>query len=279
MGSFLWITSSPVSPPDHRAHDLARPEQPARIPADRRAQESSVLSSRHSSDRQSVITARTKGPDSSPRRSAHWLFCLSGTDLSLLARLKIPASDNASSWVTSRDVERSETAWPIHRPIDIDHLRQWIGRTEEKSDLITPHLVAALRATLFGEPGAPVRGDIAPETVHWCLTPPIAPMSQLGIDGHPTRGGFLPSVPLPRRMWAGGRLELLDPLRVGDEVKRTSCVMDVTLKHGSTGTLCFVTVEHQYTTARGIAVRERHDIVYRDIASVRCCAPCFAQQK
>jgi 3-methylfumaryl-CoA hydratase len=157
--------------------------------------------------------------------------------------------------------------------VDIDHLRKWIGRIEEKSDQITPHLVAALRATLFGEPGSPAHGDIAPTTVHWCLTPPVAAMSQLGPDGHPARGGFLPPVRLPRRMWAGGRLELLDALRVGDEVKRISRITDVALKSGSTGALCFVTVEHQFTTARGPAVRERHDIVYRDIATTGAASP------
>ena len=87
----------------------------------------------------------------------------------------------------------------------------------------------------------------------------------LGPDGHPTRGGFLPPVPLPRRMWAGGELEFLDPLRVGDEAKRTSRISDVTVKTGSTGTLCFVSVEHLVTTPRGIAIRERQDIVYRDM--------------
>ena len=92
-------------------------------------------------------------------------------------------------------------------------------------------------------------------------------MSQLGPDGHPTRGGFLPPVPLPRRMWAGGELEFFDTLRVGDESKRTSRIADVTMKTGSTGVLCFVSVEHEVTTPRGIAIRERQDIVYRDAST------------
>src|SRR5690606_35859145 len=71
-------------------------------------------------------------------------------------------------------------------------------------------------------------------------------------------------VPLPRRMWAGGRLEFVDGLRVGDEVTRTSRIADVALKQGGTGALCFVTVEHTITTPRGVAIRERQDIVYRD---------------
>ena len=149
--------------------------------------------------------------------------------------------------------------------LDLDHLRQWIGRSTEASDVVTVQLVKGLRATLFQEVGEPKSGDAAPFTVHWCLAQPVFPMSMLGPDGHPTRGGFLPPVPLPRRMWAGGELEFLDPLRVGDEAKRTSRISDITVKTGSTGTLCFVSVEHVVTTPRGIAIRERQDIVYRDM--------------
>jgi 3-methylfumaryl-CoA hydratase len=111
--------------------------------------------------------------------------------------------------------------------LDIDHLRQWIGRSQEASDIVTAQLVKGLRATLFQEVGEPKTGDIAPFTVHWCLAQPVFPMSMLGPDGHPTRGGFLPPVPLPRRMWAGGELEFIDPLRVGDEATRTSRISDV----------------------------------------------------
>jgi 3-methylfumaryl-CoA hydratase len=150
---------------------------------------------------------------------------------------------------------------------DLDHLRQWIGRSSEASDIVTAQLVKGLRATLFQEIGEPKPGDPAPWTVHWCLAQPVFPMSALSADGHPTRGGFLPPVPLPRRMWAGGELEFLDALRVGDETTRTSRISDVTMKTGSTGVLCFVSVEHLVTTPRGTAVRERQDIVYRDMST------------
>jgi len=151
--------------------------------------------------------------------------------------------------------------------LDLDHLRQWIGRSTEASDIVTTQLVKGLRATLFQEIGEPKRGDAAPFTTHWCLAQPVFPMSMLGPDGHPTRGGFLPPVPLPRRMWAGGELEFLDALRVGDDTKRASRIADVTMKTGSTGALCFVSVEHVVSTPRGIAIRERQDIVYRDIST------------
>jgi 3-methylfumaryl-CoA hydratase len=149
--------------------------------------------------------------------------------------------------------------------LDIDHLRQWIGRSTQASDVVTAQLVRGLRATLFLDIGEPKPGDAAPCTVHWCLAQPVVPASELGSDGHPARGGFLPPVPLPRRMWAGGELELIDTLRVGDEATRTSTIKDVTLKTGSTGALCFVAVEHVITTSRGVAIRERQDIVYRDV--------------
>ncbi len=156
---------------------------------------------------------------------------------------------------------------------DLDHLRQWIGRTEAASDIVTAQLVKGLRATLFMEIGRPKPGDAAPFTAHWCLAQPVYPMSELGADGHPTRGGFLPPVPLPRRMWAGGELEFFDALRVGDEATRTSRIADVTMKTGSTGVLCFVSVEHLITTPRGTAIRERQDIVYRDMSAAQPSAP------
>ena len=122
---------------------------------------------------------------------------------------------------------------------DIDHLRQWIGRTQEASDVITVQLVKGLRATLFLDIGNPVEGDPAPLTTHWCLAQPVVGMSEIGTDGHPARGGFLPPVPLPRRMWAGGQIEFIDPLRVGDTVTRSSRISDVTMKTGSTGIVSF----------------------------------------
>jgi len=150
---------------------------------------------------------------------------------------------------------------------DLDHLRQWIGRTSEATDVVTAQLVRGLRATLFMDIGDPRPGDASPFTTHWCLGQPVFPMAELGPDGHPARGGFLPPVPLPRRMWAGGELEILEALRVGDEVTRSSRISDVTMKTGSTGVLCFVSVDHTITTPRGVALRERQDIVYRDVSA------------
>jgi 3-methylfumaryl-CoA hydratase len=89
----------------------------------------------------------------------------------------------------------------------------------------------------------------------------------LGPDGHPTRGGFLPPVELPRRMWAGSKLDIVSGLRIGDLVERRSRISDVVVKEGRTGLLCFVTVDHEFLTARGTAIRETQQVVYRDVDS------------
>lgn len=148
--------------------------------------------------------------------------------------------------------------------IDIEHLREWIGRERSAEDHVSPRLAASLAAVL-DEPVAFSDGDPAPTGAHWCLAPDIAPMSALGPDGHPARGEFLPPVPLPRRMWAGGELRFLDELRVGDEVCRKTRINDVSLKNGRNGALCFVVLSHVYETKRGVAIEERHDIVYRQL--------------
>src|SRR6202140_2595686 len=156
---------------------------------------------------------------------------------------------------------------------DLDHLRQWIGRSTQVADIVTAQLGKGLRATLFLPIGEPKPGDAAPFTVHWCMGQPVFPMSELGPDGHPARGGFLPPVPLPRRMWAGGELEFFDAVRVGDERTGTSRIADVTMKTGSTGALCFVSLDHLITTPGGTAIRERQDIVYRDVSGAQAAAP------
>ncbi len=150
-------------------------------------------------------------------------------------------------------------------PLDAASLRAWIGRTDRAKDRVTPRLVQGLAATLDEDGPAPAEGDPIPATAHWCLAPPAVPMSRIGPDGHPSRGDFLPPVPLPRRMWAGGALEFRAPLRVGDTVERESRIADVAVKEGRSGTLCFVAVEHRISTPRGVAILERQDIVYRDM--------------
>ncbi|MEO8024349.1 MaoC family dehydratase N-terminal domain-containing protein [Polaromonas sp.] len=143
-------------------------------------------------------------------------------------------------------------------------LHGWVGQTETLSDSITAAPVRALSATLDRDDADPAPGTPLPELWHWLYFLPTARQSGLGPDGHPQRGGFLPPVPLPRRMWAGGRLQWHQQvLQVGDAVTRTSRIESVTHKSGRTGDLVFVLVKHEVRNARGLALTEEHDIVYR----------------
>jgi 3-methylfumaryl-CoA hydratase len=145
-------------------------------------------------------------------------------------------------------------------------LRGWEGRSETLHDEIGAAPVRNLSATLDRDDPAPVAGTELPPLWHWLYFLPSARQSEIGPDGHPRRGGFLPPVPLPRRMWAGGRLQWLAPLRVGDQVQRTSRIVSVTHKSGRTGDLVFVLVRHEVGNANGVALTEEHDIVYRAAA-------------
>jgi 3-methylfumaryl-CoA hydratase len=149
--------------------------------------------------------------------------------------------------------------------MDETQFAEWIGRKSESVDIVTPRLAASYRA-IFGDRLAPVGADEAPLGIHWCLSPAIAPMEALGPDGHPAKNRDLPPIPQPRRMWAGGSLETLAPIRVGDTVTRISTIGSITRKEGRSGELWFVAVHHDYVTPRGTAIRERHDIVYREAA-------------
>lgn len=147
--------------------------------------------------------------------------------------------------------------------LDADTLREAIGRETRSSDVASLARCQQLEATLNGGVDKVAVGDPAPLGIHWCVNLACAPMAQIDTDGHPKRGIFLPDVPLPRRMWAGGQLRLLDPILVGDRVDQTSIITDVRVKEGRSGTLCFITVEHTISTERGVAIREMQDIVYR----------------
>ena len=151
---------------------------------------------------------------------------------------------------------------PQMTTLDVEHLRRWVGKTQQQSDEVTQRTVDSLRATLEFA-GLP-REDAIPVTLHWCLAPEIEPLSRLDEDGHPFRGEFLPPIPLARRLWAGADLAFHDRWRIGDRVQRVSRVADIQVKNGRSGTLCFVTLAHEFATARGLALEERHHIVYRD---------------
>ena len=145
-------------------------------------------------------------------------------------------------------------------------LASWIGRSETLVDTIVATPVVALTATLDHPATAVTDGTPLPPLWHWLYFLPMHRQSEIGADGHAKRGGFLPPVPLPRRMWAGSQFEFRSPICVGDHVVRTSTIADVTTKVGRSGTLVFVKVRHELR-CNGVAdpaLVEFHDIVYRD---------------
>ena len=147
-----------------------------------------------------------------------------------------------------------------------DALAAWIGRSETVHDEIGATPVRALAATL-DHPAASVEvGTALPPLWHWLYFLPLHRQSEIGADGHAKRGGFMPPVPLPRRMWAGSQFEFRTPIRVGDRVARRSTIADVSSKEGRSGKLVFVKVRHEVhcNEAAEAALVEHHDIVYRE---------------
>ncbi len=157
--------------------------------------------------------------------------------------------------------------------LDLDHLRSWIGKTETHHDTATAFPIAALAATLDRKDPPPKTGDVIPHSGHWLYFLETAVNADLSHDGHPKRGGFLPPVSLPRRMWAGGRIDFRQPLRIGDSISRESEILSVEAKSGKSGNLVFVTVRHTVKAGSTTCIVEEHDIVYRDAAKPGEAAP------
>jgi 3-methylfumaryl-CoA hydratase len=142
-------------------------------------------------------------------------------------------------------------------------LSTWVGRRTVAHDSVDAARVANLAATL--DRPVPAPGSALPEAWHWILFNQLVPRPEVGPDGHPKRGGFLPPVALPRRMWAGSRLEFVADLAVGAAARRESEILDVKEKQGRHGALVFVTVRHRIFGDDRLAIVEEHDIVYREI--------------
>lgn len=143
----------------------------------------------------------------------------------------------------------------------------WIGRTETAEAVITleqcRHLAATLDIGRAAQQAAGiVDGGVLPPLWHWMGWTPDVPMSGLGADGHPARGGFLPPVPLERRMWAGGRLTFHEPARIGAVLNRRSEIAKISEKSGAAGRMVFVTVRHEITSGETAVLTEEQDIVY-----------------
>ena len=150
--------------------------------------------------------------------------------------------------------------------VDIDHLRKWIGKIDNVTDYVTQIVEQRYRATLNMDLGNPKDGEPVTSGLHWMLGWNLVKNDELGVDSHPALGEFLPPVPLPRRMWAGSEIKVLNPIRVGDKVVKQSTVADIQVKEGRTGLLCFVTAEYNFLVNDEVTINEKHNIVYRDIS-------------
>lgn len=137
------------------------------------------------------------------------------------------------------------------------------ARTESATDIVVPTSAAAMSATLDYD-APPLPGDALPLLWHWIFFRPTVAQSLIADDGHPKKGSFLPDLGLPRRMWAGGRLRFLAPLIVGGAITRDSTILNISEKHGRSGKLGFVTVNHRIYCTGTFAIDEEHDIVYRE---------------
>jgi 3-methylfumaryl-CoA hydratase len=151
--------------------------------------------------------------------------------------------------------------------IDIAALEAWIGRRETRTDVITPAPVRGLAATLDRTAPEALPGEHLPALWHWLYFLPATAGSEVGVDGHPRRGGFLPPVPLRRRMWAGGSIRFETDLRIGDELRRDSVITAVSHKQGASGELVFVTVRHRIFRDQQLALAEDQQLVYSEPAS------------
>lgn len=151
----------------------------------------------------------------------------------------------------------------MHTP-EGQELQAWVGREESRAEVLSPFPAQAMAALLDREPEEFREGVPLPECWHWLYFKPVDRQSGLGPDGHALRGGFLPPVALPRRMWAGGRLRFLRPLTIGERAERRSRILSVEEKEGRTGPLVRVTVLHSVFGEHGLAAEEEQDLIYRD---------------
>ncbi|MEM0909167.1 MAG: MaoC family dehydratase N-terminal domain-containing protein [Pseudomonadota bacterium] len=136
----------------------------------------------------------------------------------------------------------------------------FVGKSWTRTDQVSARLLQHFEMTL----GDLVGGNGVPLGLHWCLAPDLAGPDDLGRDGHPRLGIFMPELTLPRRMWAGGELAIHGALKAGDEVTRTITIERVDHKTGSTGPLAFVTVRHLWRVAEETIIDEVQNVVYRD---------------
>lgn len=152
--------------------------------------------------------------------------------------------------------------------VDIDHLKEWQGKCQVVEDDLSPFKARALYKALNLDEDIlplPASGSLLPPAWQWLYFVDTPEGTATGVDGHPKTGSFLPPVPLPRRMWAAGEFSIIKQLQLGHLAEKHSKVTSVDLKQGSTGTLVFVTVAHEFRQFGEVCIREEQNIVYRQM--------------
>lgn len=148
--------------------------------------------------------------------------------------------------------------------VDGTNYADWIGQTEDREDDIWAGAARAAAATLDSQEIPTTNGSPLPPLWHWFYFLPTVPQSSLDADGHPKRGGFMPPIALPRRMFAGARTHFIKPLTIGKAATRHGTIRDVKLKSGKSGSLAFVTVGYVFRQEGEVCIEEEQDIVYRE---------------
>jgi hydroxyacyl-ACP dehydratase HTD2-like protein with hotdog domain len=139
----------------------------------------------------------------------------------------------------------------------------WAPGPAETTETISAWPALALAGLLDAEPPVTGPGDPIPPLWHWLYFLDRPATRELGPDGHPAAGHFIPPIPQRRRMYAGGRVSYQSPIRCGDEITRRSELADWTVKRGRTGELLFVTVRSVFSRAGAPIATEEQDLVYR----------------
>ena len=148
--------------------------------------------------------------------------------------------------------------------INLNDYADWVGKILKAEDTLSISPLNRMSATLESQSREFSTGDEIPHLWHWLYFLESTPRPMLAQDGHAKKGGFLPPITLPRRMWAGSRFSFKKNLKAGERVFRTSCIKDIAVKQGKSGTLVFVKVLHEINNNTGLALSEEHDIVYRE---------------
>ncbi|MHA1536674.1 MAG: FAS1-like dehydratase domain-containing protein [Alphaproteobacteria bacterium] len=145
----------------------------------------------------------------------------------------------------------------------IETFEDWVGRSESAEDILTPRMAAHMAASLGAQDAGVAPGDPLPVGWQWMVCAEGPGAGELARDGLPERGGLLPPIDLPRRMWAGGNMRFHQPLRIGETVRLTTEVKDITFKQGRSGALAFVALGYAYSGEHGLAIEEQQSVVYR----------------